>query len=148
MTMTITQLSIRLDDTPGKTLAISELLGEEGINLRAISAVMAGEDNVVFIVPDQPAKAKALLEGNGYDVESCQVIAVETPDHPGGLTAVMRPLARAGIRLRFFYPMIGRVLDNAVIILGVDNPDEAVAVLRKEYINIIEARPGLGIDNN
>ncbi|PLX42637.1 MAG: hypothetical protein C0608_02015 [Deltaproteobacteria bacterium] len=144
--MVITQLSISLDDTPGKTCALSELLGDEGINIRALSAVMHGDDNMVHIVADQPKKAQDLLVANGYEVLTSQVIAVETPDHPGGVTAVMRPLARAGIRIRFFYPMIGRILDNAVMILGVDNLEAAIDALKKEYINILEARPGLGIE--
>lgn len=145
--MLITQLSIHLDDDPGHLCAMSELLGEEGINIRAISAILGKKSNLVHIVVDSPAKAREILTAKGYRLEETKVIAVETPDHPGGMTAVMRPLARAKIHIRYFYPMIGSILDNAVLILGVDNLEGAIAALKKDYINILEARPGLGIEN-
>ncbi len=142
--MKITQLSIQLDDEPGHLCAMSELLGEEGINIRAVSAVLSPKGSLVHIVADNPAKAAELLGASGYKFEESQVIAVETPDHPGGMNAVMRPLARAGIHIRYFYPMIGSILQNAVMILGVDDLDGAIKALKKEYINILVARPVSG----
>ena len=48
------------------------------------------------------------------------MLAVETPDHPGGLNAVLKPLRSAGINVHYLYPHLGRVSDQAIVILGVD----------------------------
>jgi hypothetical protein len=65
------------------------------------------------------------------------VLAVETPDHPGGLTAVVKPLNDAGINIHYLYPFLGRESDQAIVILGVDKIEEAQDVLKQNFINVL-----------
>jgi hypothetical protein len=117
---------------------VSDLLGEEGINIRAICASPAGEKSVVRFVVDNPEKTLDVLQSQGYKLEVEDVIAVETPDHPGGLNAVLKPLKDSQINVSYLYPIIGRFHDNAVLILGVDKIEQAIEVLRKNYIKILQ----------
>jgi len=65
------------------------------------------------------------------------VLAVETPDHPGGLIAVLKPLRSAGINVHYLYPHLGRVSNNAIVILGVDNTEEAQKVLQQNWVRTL-----------
>ena len=136
--MILEQISVELIDQPGEMSKVSDLLGEEGINIRAICASPENGKSVVRFVVDNPQKAKDVLANNGYKIWTEQVIAVETPDHPGGLNAVLKPLKEAGINVSYLYPFIGRFQENAVIILGVDKTERAIEVLKKNYIRILE----------
>jgi hypothetical protein len=78
------------------------------------------------------------LESHNYKLKIEKVIAVETPDHPGGLNSVLKPLKEAGINVEYLYPFIGRFHTNAILILGVDKTEQAIEVLRKNYIRILE----------
>ena len=62
---------------------------------------------------------------------------MDTPDHPGGLNAVLKPLRDAKINVSYLYPFIGRFHDNAVLILGVDQIEPAIKVLQKNYLKIL-----------
>ena len=65
------QIIVSLPNLPGKLSTVSELLGENGINIKAMGCG-AGELNVVV---DDLEKAMLILQGDGYDIEETPVIA-------------------------------------------------------------------------
>ncbi len=135
--MVITQISISLDNVPGELSKVSEVLGREGVNIRAISVADTSDISTVRFVVDDPVKAKNILKANGYSPKETDVLAVETPDHPGGLTAVLRPLKAAGINVHYLYPHLGRVSNNAIVILGVDKTEDAQKVLQENWVHTV-----------
>jgi len=133
--MAIKQISITLENLPGTLMDVSERLGVEGINIRAISVAEADKTSAVRFVTDNPAKTMNVLRSHGYAVEETDVIAVEVPDHPGGLLAVLKPLKAAKINVIYLYPFLGRgESDQAIIILAVDKTQEAINVLKKNWV--------------
>jgi hypothetical protein len=133
--MAIKQISINLENVPGTLMDISERLGIEGINIRAISVAEDDKISAVRFVTDNPIKTVNVLRSNGYAVVETDVIAVEVPDHPGGLLAVLKPLKAAKINVVYLYPFLGRgESDQAIIILAVDKTKEAISVLKKNWV--------------
>ena len=132
------QVSIFLENKKGRLAEVTKLLKDEGINIRAIASATEAETSVVRFVVDNPKKALAVFKSRGYQVTTHDVFAVETPDHPGGLNAVLKPLKEAGINVLYLYPFIGRFHDDAVLILGVDRTEDAIAVLQKNYIPVLK----------
>jgi hypothetical protein len=133
--MSVKQISISLDNVPGKLLDVSERLGIEGINIRAISVADTADISTVRFVTDDPDKTTNVLKSQGYSVKTTDVIAVEVPDHPGGLQAVLKPLRAAGINVHYLYPYLGRgESGQPVVIIGVDKSEEAVDLLKKNWV--------------
>ena len=133
--MSVKQISISLENMPGKLLDVSERLGIEGINIRAISVADTADISTVRFVTDDPDKTTNVLRSHGYSVKITDVIAVEVPDHPGGLQAVLKPLRAAGINVHYLYPYLGRgESGQPVVIIGVDKSEEAVSLLRKNWV--------------
>lgn len=81
--MSVIQISLVLDNTPGKFLEVSEFLGTEGINIRAISVADTADLSTVRFVTDNPQKTVNVLTSRGYTIRQTDVLAVEVPDHPG-----------------------------------------------------------------
>ena len=134
--MCVKQVSISLDNAPGKFLAVSEYLGAEGINIRAISVADTSDISTVRFVTDNPDKTVNVLKSHGYAVKETDVLAVEVPDHPGGLKAVLKPLRDATINVTYLYPFLGRgESGQPIVILGVDKTKEAVEVLQKNWVH-------------
>lgn len=133
--MCVKQISISLGNTPGQFLAVSERLGTEGINIRAISVADTSDISTVRFVTDNPEKTANVLKSHGYSIKETDVLAVEVPDHPGGLRAVLKPLRDAGINVTYLYTYLGRgESGQPVVILGVDKTQEAIAVLQKNWV--------------
>jgi len=135
--MFIKQISVSLDNVPGALSQVSEILGNEGVNIRAVSVADTADISTVRFVVDEPSKAINILNTNGYSVKETDVLAVETPDHPGGLNAVLKPLKEANINVHYLYPFLGRVSDQAIVILGVDKTDEAEKVLQQNWVHTV-----------
>ena len=134
--MCVKQLSVSLENVPGKFLNVSECLAAEGINIRAISVADTSDISTVRFVTDDPLKTANVLRSHGYSVKETDVIAVEVPDHPGGLRAVLRPLREANINILYLYPYLGRgESQQPIVIMGVDKTEEATGILKKNWVH-------------
>ena len=135
--MCITQISVSLENVPGKFLEVSDILRAERINIRAISVADTADISTVRFVTDNIEKTVQILRSNGYSVKETNVLAVEVPDHPGGLQAVLKPLDKAKINVHYFYPHLGRgESGQPIVIIGVDKSEEAIEVLKNNWVHI------------
>lgn len=133
--MSVKQISVSLENVPGMFLRVSECLGDEGINIRGLSVADTSDISTVRFVVDVPEKAANVLRSHGYSVKETDVIAVEVPDHPGGMQAVLKPLKEANINVHYLYPYLGMgETGQPIIILGVDKTEEAIEVLKKNWV--------------
>ena len=135
--MSVIQISVSLENVPGKFLEISEILRAERINIRAISVADTADISTIRFVTDNMEKTASVLKSNGYTVKETSVLAVEVPDHPGGLQAVLKPLKASNINVTYFYPYLGRGdSGQPIVIIGVDKTEEAIEVLKKNWVHI------------
>ena len=135
--MPVKQIAVSLENVPGKLSAVSDLLGENGINIIALSVVDAADLTSVRFVPADPEKASNVLKSQGYSIKVSEVLAVETPNHPGGLNAILRPLKEVSINVNYLYTCLGTG-DKTVVILSVDKMDEAARVLKRNWVRLYD----------
>ncbi len=132
--MPITQVSIAIENRPGRLNEICDILEKEEINIKAIMASSVLSPVQVHLIVNEPERAENVLKSNGFTVTTKEVIAVATPDHPGGLNAVLRPLIEAKVNIETLYPFINLRGDEAIVIMEVDKIAEAKTVLKKHWI--------------
>jgi hypothetical protein len=132
--MPIAQISISVENRPGTLNEVCEILESELINIKGVMASSVLAPVQVHFIVDDPDKAENVLKSKGYNVSRKEVIAVASPDHPGGLNAVLRPLTQGGVNIETLYPFIAPHSDNPIIILEVDKIKEAKDILKKHYI--------------
>ena len=138
--MHVKQISVVVENIPGKLSQLSNILGGEGINIRAITVADTSDLTTIRMVVDDPGKAVMVMESRGFEVRKRDVLAVETPDHPGGLNAVLKHLSEANINVLYLYPYIGRVADNAILIVGVDKIDDAIDIMKRNWVPLISEK--------
>jgi len=134
--MPVKQICVRMKNAPGQLHQVTEVLKLEGVNIRAISVLDPGEDALVRMMVDDPERACNSLAGKGFDFFQRDVAAVEVPDHPGGLHAVLGTLKAAGINIQQLYSYLGRSGKHAILILRVDRTEDAEQVLRQNYVHV------------
>ena len=132
--MSITQVSVAIPNTPGKLNELCEILEKEEINIKAIMASSVLSPVQVHLIVSDPERAANVLKTHGMNVSTKEVIAVATPDHPGGLNAVLRPLIEGGVNVETLYPFINLRGDEAIVIMEVDKIKEAKEVLKKHWV--------------
>jgi len=134
--MSVKQLRLETANVSGKLSYLSDVLAKHGVNIRAISVgTETKEVSSVCIVVDDPKKAKNALTTENIDYIESDVLAVEMPDHPGGMNAVLKPLRDAKINAITMYPYIGRA-SNPIMIMEVDNIKVATDVLKRNWVKL------------
>ena len=133
--MPVKQISVSLENVPGKLSEVSDYLGANGINIIALSVADTADISAVRFVANDPEKAANVLRSHGYAIKMSEVLAVETPNHPGGLNAVLRPLKEVSINVKYLYTCLGTG-EKTVLIVGVDKMEEAVQVLKKNWVHM------------
>jgi len=134
------QIVLRLPNEPGQFSAVSELLGENGINVKAITISVDAEVGVLCMVVDDHEKSKLILQGHGYEIDETPVIAAYAPDHPGGLNAVVKPFKAVNVNVERLYLSAARKGEHALIIMEVNDYEKGVAALKANYVEVIEGK--------
>jgi hypothetical protein len=135
--MKIQQLSLFVENKPGHVAAPVELLAREGVDIRALYLADTQNFGIVRMIVSDWRKAAALLEGRGFVVKMTEVLAVEVPDHPGGLADVLRALDGSGVNIEYMYAFPCMIGNQAILIFRFDDPDAAIARLQAKGINVV-----------
>ena len=134
--MPVKQFRLQTANVSGKLSYLSEVLAKHGVNIRAISVGLESKEvSSICIVVDDPKKARNALTSEAIEFSESDVMAVEMPDHPGGMNAVLKPLRDAKINAIAMYPYIGRA-NNPIMILEVDNIKVATEVLKRNWVKL------------
>lgn len=132
----IEQLSVFLENRPGRLAEMARVLGEAGNNMRAFVVADTAEFGVARIIVDRPQSAKRALEDAGFGVTVTRVIAVEVPDRPGGLSSVLDALGAAGINVEYAYCFVEPNGSVAVDVFRVEDPVTACGALEAAGISV------------
>ncbi|MBE0416244.1 MAG: ACT domain-containing protein [Coriobacteriia bacterium] len=132
----IEQLSVFLENQPGRLAHLCRTLGDAGVNMRALMVADTQEFGVVRIICDRPLTGKVVLEEAGFGVSVAGVFGVEVPDKPGGLADVLEALGTEGINVEYAYCFVEPGMTGAVDVLKVDD-DRAREVLESAGYRVL-----------
>ena len=129
--MNVKQLSIFVENKPGRAYAITEALSNNGINLSALSIADTSEYGIMRVIVDDPEKAKKVLQDSGVMVKITDVIAIPMDNSPGSLTKILKILTDAGISVRYMYAFVNEHNGGAVLVTKTADNDKSVSELKK-----------------
>lgn len=137
--MFIKQVSVFVENEPGKLASITRILADNNIDLKASCIAEAVEYGILRCIVEEPEKAVALLKENGYAATVADVVAVELEDRPGGFADVLEVLAKAGIDVGYVYSTIHSKKGSAMIVLKVAQPGQVIDILDANGIKLYKA---------
>jgi hypothetical protein len=131
MVSRIKQVSVFIENQPGRLTAMLEALEKNGISIRALSISDTADFGIVRMILSDAAKGAEALKQAGFTSRQDWILSAEIPDIPGGLLkAVAEPLAKAGINLKYLYFYIEAAAGKSMVVIKVDDPDKAEKVLK------------------
>ena len=123
------EFDVYVQNKPGELAKVCELLGSNGVNIKAISSERASDRPMIRIVTDDEATAKSTLARSGIHYDLRDVISVKMADRPGELGKVARKLARVMVNVDSIYIM-GKEGGATEIAFTVDNISKAQDALK------------------
>ena len=135
--MTISQLSVFVENKQGSMSGIVEVLAEAGIDIRAITIADTTDFGILRLIVRNPEIAKKVLQEKDFVVTINQVIGIDVPDKVGGLARVLRILDDAMINIEDMYDFLAIKEEKVYIIIRVENNAKTVELLEKNGIRCI-----------
>ncbi|MGA2269890.1 MAG: amino acid-binding protein [Bryobacteraceae bacterium] len=135
--MKIHQLSLFLENSPGKAVEPCRLLARAGINIRTLTLADTQQFGILRLIVSDWEKGRELLAEAGYVVNVTEVVAVEVEDRPGGLAGLLETLEPSGVNIEYMYAFTFGREDRAILIFRFDRPDAAIEHLRAAGVNVL-----------
>ncbi len=136
--MKVEQISIFIENKSGRLADITRILGDSGINIRALSLADTTDFGILRLIVNDVETAKTVLKEKGFTVSKTEVVALEVPDRPGGLSSLLQTLDDNQINVEYMYAFVERCGGNAVIIFRFDETDKAIGTLKDSGFTILE----------
>lgn len=136
--MKIHQLSLFLENKPGRLSEPCRLLADAGINILTLSLADTQQFGILRLIVREWQRAEQVLRDAGWVVKPTEVVATEVEDRPGGLARILEVIEGADINIEYMYAFTFRRGDRAVLVFRFDDPDTAIGVLQGKNINVID----------
>ena len=136
--MQIQQLSVFIENKPGRMAEVTEVLAEANIDIRAISVADTRDFGILRVIVDKPKEAVEALKAHGMTVTLTKVIAVGIDDKPGAFSKAVRLLSNEGFDVEYMYAFISRDDTCASVIFRVAAEELASKLLTENGFRLLE----------
>lgn len=135
--MTIKQLSIFLENKSGRLTEVLETLGNEKINITALTIADTSEYGILRMIVSEPENAYKILKQKNFSVNLSEVLSISTPVEAGSFAKALRIFSDENISIEYVYAFsLGK---KAIIVLRTDNTTVALDAIRKHKMELIKA---------
>jgi hypothetical protein len=135
--MKIRQISVFIENESGRLYDVTKLLGENSLNIRAMSLADTSDFGIIRFIVNDPGKAHKVLKENDFTVGLTDVIAIAIPDKPGGLSEVLSMFAGDHINVEYMYAFVNNSGEDAVMIFRFDDTEKALSVLKQKNVRLL-----------
>lgn len=132
------QISVFLENKAGRLSHVTKVLGEAGINIRALSIADTSDFGILRIIVNDPDKAYQILKEAGFTVSETEVIAVQVSDSPGGLATVLEQMTEENLNIEYLYAFLGTTGDDALVIFKVEDINRARNIFEEKGIKFLD----------
>ena len=123
------QISVAIENQPGRLGQIGRLLAEQGIHISAFIVIDNVEQAMVRLVTGDAGAAKMALQKAGLPVVEVEVLVIEMTDEIGCLALIGETLAAANINIEYAYSSTATIGNRGRLIVKTANPRAAQAAL-------------------
>lgn len=135
--MSVKQISVFVQNSPGRLGQILNVLAENRIDIRAITVADTIDFGILRLIVDRPELAVAVLGEASITSSITEVLAVAFEDKPGSLSAVVSLLGKEGINIDYIYAFISHATTNACVIMRVGDIEKATEVLSAHNVLLL-----------
>jgi hypothetical protein len=135
--MKIKQISLFMENKPGRLSVPTRILAQNGIDIRAMYLADTQDYGILRMIVADTQKAVAVLEAQDFVVKVTEVLAVAVSDRPGGLADVLTALDGTGINIEYMYAIPYPHGDGAILIFRFADTEEAMTRLQAKGVNLL-----------
>ena len=127
--MSIKQISVFIENKPGKLFEMTALLAEKRIDMRALSMAETTDFGIARLIVDDAYRAAQVLREGQFIARFSDVLAFAVPDEPGGLHNLLKEFNDARVNIEYMYAFLGGEPGRAYMIFRVTDTAKAEKAL-------------------
>ncbi len=131
------QISVFVENKPGRIERVTEILMKADVNIRAITVMGTFEYGVIKLLVDKPEAAYEALKSQGITAYKREIIALLMDDRPGGLHRIAKVFGQKNINIEDAYGFVVEDKKRAILVVDVGKIQEAEKVLKEEGLTIL-----------
>ena len=131
------QISVFVENKPGRIERVTEILMKAEVNIRAITVMGTFEYGVIKLLVNKPEAAYEALKSQGITAHKREILAVLMDDRPGGLYRIAKVFGQRKINIEDAYGFVIEDKKRAVLVVDVGKIQEAEKVLKEEGLTIL-----------
>lgn len=138
--MKLKQLSIFLENAPGRLYEVLQAFGEAGLNLRAHCICDTSHDfGVLRILVSDLAAARGVIMEKYFPARVDDVIAAEIEDSPGSLAKILKHFMGTKVNVEYMYAVAGATQGKAVMVFRFNDNDLAIEIMQANGVKLLDA---------
>ncbi|MBR2190585.1 MAG: ACT domain-containing protein [Eubacterium sp.] len=135
--MYINQISVFVENKPGRLFELTNFLAEQNINLRALEVADASDHGIIRIIVDDPFATLNTLKENDWVCKLTEVVGVKIPDEPGSMAKISKILSDADVNVEYCYAFLAKDSNDALLILKVTDNENVMSIFKENNIALI-----------
>jgi hypothetical protein len=135
--MKVKQLSVFVENQPGRLSSVAKTLGGAGINIMAMTIAETREFGVVRMIVADWEKGITVLKAAGFTVATTEILAIEVLDRPGALAKALDAFVQRGLNIEYMYAFVAKRGDSAILVFRFDDMDKAVKALKGSGVKVL-----------
>lgn len=130
----IRQVSVFIQNDSGRLAHVLKTLREADVNIRSLTIAETADYGIMRLILQDTDKGLQALKDANIMANETNVMAIEIPDKPGGLSQLTDLLADGKVDIEYAYSFLPQNTSNAIIIFKVKDEDEdKVIELTKDH---------------
>ncbi len=135
--MDIQQVSVFLENRPGRLASVGQVLKDHAINIRALTIADTSDFGILRMIVNKPEEAAAVLKQAGFTVKVNTIVAVEIDDREGVFYEIMKLCDESGLNVEYTYSFVEQSSKKAILFLRFEDPARAVAIFQENGYKLL-----------
>ena len=125
------QLSVFMENKPGRLSKICSTLGDSDVNIYAMSVHDTVDHAIVRLVVDNSTKALLLLEEEGVYIVTQDVVVLEIENKPGIVSHIAKKLFHADVNIEYAYCTATKNQEFGCLVLKTKDAEQTLEILEE-----------------
>ena len=133
--MTISQLSVFLENKTGYLNQVLAVLAKYNINIIALTVADTSDYGILRAIVSDTEKALEVLRNEQFTVRIHEILSIEMEAAPGTMSRILDLFTAADICIEYVYAF--SFGSKSILILRTDNRDKSIEVIKRNKLKSI-----------
>lgn len=133
--VSVRQLSVFLENKSGRLTEVLETLGNEKINITALTIADTSEYGILRLIVSDPEKGYQVLKAKGTSVNMTTVLSLAASSEAGSCSSILNVFSEEGLSIEYMYAF--SVGSQSVMFFRTEDREKALSIIEHHGLRLM-----------